>query len=106
MKPKLYVILAMLAFAALPVRAGDQNCVITFDNQTSYQLWMKVDDHEGCTANPGMPCPSTEKGSCHTLRAMYGETKLAEEVVNDCDLVSFTYCVSDHNSCPADQNPN
>jgi len=98
MKVRLHATFAILVLAALPMTAY-QNCTITFENRTSNQLSMNVDDHYGCTANAGSVCTSTENGSCHTLHAMSGQQELISRTVADCSATTYTWCVSDNNSC-------
>jgi len=92
----LWVMFAPRAFA-------QQHCNILFDNHTRVQLTMYVDGHNGCLANGGMTCSSTENLNAHHLDARSGGTimhRLAQTV--PAGMTSFTYvvCYESDNSPP------
>jgi hypothetical protein len=77
-----------------PLVSAQQHCNILFENHTRMQLTMYVDGHNGCLANGGMTCPSTENLSAHHLDARSGEQimhRLAQTV--PAGTTSFTYVV-------------
>ena len=86
-----------------PVAFAQQHCNILFENHTRMQLTMYVDGHNGCLANGGMSCSSTENLNVHHLDARSGETivhRLAQTV--PAGMTSFTYivCYQSDNSPP------
>lgn len=77
-----------------PRAFAQQHCNIAFENHTRVQLTMYVDDHNGCVANGGMTCFSTENLSAHHLDARSGEQimhRLAQTI--PAGTTSFTYVV-------------
>ncbi len=101
-----WITMALLLGACLcvmfaPRTFAQQHCNMSFENHTRMQLTMYVDGHNGCLANAGMTCSSTENLSAHHVDARSGEQivhRLAQTV--PAGTTSFTYVVcytSDNN---------